>query len=73
MAKRGALKLVRDQYARDSDFLEKIIGEARLVADLIHTNIVQTYHHGEDGGHYFMTMEFIQGVNLEQLQRHLVA
>ncbi len=29
-------------------FIENFIGEAKLVADLIHTNIVQTYHLGED-------------------------
>jgi len=41
------------------------------VADLIHTNIVQTYHLGQIGGQYFMTMEFVTGVNLEQfIERH---
>jgi serine/threonine-protein kinase len=41
------------------------------VADLIHTNIVQTYHLGQVGGQYFMVMEFVKGVNLEQfLERH---
>ena len=42
------------------------MGEAKLVADLIHTNIVQTYHLGEMSGQYFMTMEFINGINLEE-------
>jgi serine/threonine-protein kinase len=38
---------------------------------LIHTNIVQTYHLGQIGGQYFMVMEFVNGVNLEQfLERH---
>jgi serine/threonine protein kinase len=41
------------------------------VADLIHTNIVQTYHLGQIGGQYFMVMEFVRGVNLEQfIDRH---
>jgi len=41
------------------------------VADLIHTNIVQTYHLGKIGGQYFMVMEFVRGVNLEQfIEQH---
>ena len=41
------------------------------MADLIHTNIVQTYHLGQVGGQYFMVMEFVRGVNLEQfIEQH---
>jgi serine/threonine-protein kinase len=52
-------------------FIENFIGEAKLVADLIHTNIVQTYHLGESKGVCFICMEFIRGVNLEQFARQL--
>ncbi len=66
-----AIKLIREEYSSIAEFQKNFIGEARLVADLIHTNIVQTYHLGQIGGQYFMTMEFVRGVNLEQfLDRH---
>jgi serine/threonine-protein kinase len=66
-----AIKLIREEYSSIAEFQKNFIGEARLVADLIHTNIVQTYHLGQTGGQYFMTMEFVNGVNLEQfLERH---
>jgi len=66
-----AIKLIREEYSSIHEFQKNFIGEARLVADLIHTNIVQTYHLGQIGGQYFMTMEFVAGVNLEQfLDRH---
>ena len=66
-----AIKLIREEYSSIHEFQKNFIGEARLVADLIHTNIVQTYHLGQIGGQYFMTMEFVSGVNLEQfLDRH---
>jgi serine/threonine-protein kinase len=66
-----AIKLIREEYSAIQEFQKNFIGEARLVADLIHTNIVQTYHLGQIGGQYFMTMEFVAGVNLEQfLERH---
>src|SRR5881628_667267 len=66
-----AVKLIREEYSTIAEFQKNFIGEARLVADLIHTNIVQTYHLGQVGGQYFMVMEFVRGVNLEQLlERH---
>ena len=66
-----AVKLIREEYSTIPEFQKNFIGEARLVADLIHTNIVQTYHLGQIGGQYFMVMEFVSGVNLEQfLERH---
>jgi eukaryotic-like serine/threonine-protein kinase len=66
-----AIKLIREEYSSIPEFQKNFIGEARLVADLIHTNIVQTYHLGQIGGQYFMTMEYVRGVNLEQfLDRH---
>ncbi len=73
--KRVAIKVIRQDYAHQRSFSENFIGEAKLVADLIHTNIVQTYQLGEANGSYFIAMELIRGVNLEQFiaqlaQRH---
>src|ERR1041384_1737091 len=69
--KRVAIKVIRQNYASQKDFIENFIGEAKLVADLIHTNIVQTYHLGEAKGMYFICMELIRGVNLEQFTQQL--
>jgi eukaryotic-like serine/threonine-protein kinase len=70
-SKTVAVKLIREEYSAIPEFQNNFIGEARLVADLIHTNIVQTYHLGMIGGQYFMVMEYVNGVNLEQLlERH---
>jgi serine/threonine protein kinase len=69
--KRVAIKVIRQNYADQKQFIENFIGEAKLVADLIHTNIVQTYHLGDTNGVYFMAMELIRGVNLEQFERQL--
>src|SRR5206468_8094677 len=52
-------------------FIENFIGEAKLVADLIHTNIVQTYHLGSTGQIYFIAMELIRGANLEQFSQRI--
>lgn len=69
--KRVAIKVVREKYARQPEFIENFVGEAKLVADLIHTNIVQTYHLGETDGSCFICMELIRGVNLEQFVERL--
>src|SRR6478752_9745312 len=69
--KRVAIKVIRQNYADQGQFIENFIGEAKLVADLIHTNIVQTYHLGETRGIYFIAMELIRGVNLEQFAQQL--
>lgn len=66
-----AIKLIREEYSAIAEFQKNFIGEARLVADLIHTNIVQTYHLGKSDNQYFMVMEYVDGVSLEQfLEKH---
>ncbi|HEV7925108.1 MAG TPA: serine/threonine-protein kinase [Verrucomicrobiae bacterium] len=69
--KHVAMKVIRQNYANQKQFIENFVGEAKLVADLIHTNIVQTYHLGEARGLYFICMELIHGVNLEQFAQQL--
>ena len=69
--KRVAIKIIRPNFASQKMFIENFIGEAKLVADLIHTNIVQTYHLGETNGVCFIAMELIRGVNLEQFSIQL--
>jgi serine/threonine-protein kinase len=69
--KRVAIKVIRERFAAQPEFIDNFIGEAKLVADLIHTNIVQTYHLGEARGVCFICMELIRGVNLEQFGHQL--
>jgi len=69
--KRVAIKIIRPNFASQKMFIENFIGEAKLVADLIHTNIVQTYHLGETKGVCYICMELIRGVNLEQFMRQV--
>lgn len=64
--KRVAIKIIRQEYSNLPQFRKNFIGEATLVADLIHANIVQTYHLGYANKQYYMVMEYVHGVNLEQ-------
>lgn len=69
--KQVAVKTILQKYSDDADFLGLFIGEAKLVADLVHQNIVQIYHLGKFENTYYTAMEFVNGVNLRQfMSRH---
>lgn len=69
--KRMAIKVILSKYTDSPEFIDMFIGEAKLVANLVHQNIVQIYHLGRGDFGYFIAMELIDGVNLEQLMlRH---
>ena len=63
--KRIALKIILEDLTSDREFVEMFIGEAKLVADLIHENIVQIYQLGCADSMYYMSLEFIDGITLE--------
>jgi len=70
-SKSVAIKVIREEFSAIEEFRQNFVGEARLVSDLIHANIVQTYHLGATRGRYFMVMEFVNGINGEEfIERH---
>jgi serine/threonine-protein kinase len=70
-AKRIALKVIHPEYARQPEWLQLFVDEAKLSANLLHGNVVQIYQLGELAGDYFIAMEFIRGVTLRKLiDRH---
>jgi serine/threonine-protein kinase len=65
------IKAILEEYSSDPEFREMFIGEAKLVADLVHQNIVQIYQLGKVGTQYYIAMEYIDGINLERfIDRH---
>jgi len=69
--KRMALKTILESYTNNYEFVRMFIGEAKLVADLVHENIVQVYQLGRYGRSYYIAMEYVDGVNLERfIDRH---
>ena len=66
-----AIKILRSEYARDTDYVKRFRREARAAAKLNHPNIVQVYDVGSVGTNHFMAQELIDGQNLrEHLTRH---
>lgn len=67
-----AIKFILEEYSAIKEFRANFIGEAQLVADLVHSNIVQIYHLGQKDLQYYIVMEYVDGINLEDfLIRHL--
>ena len=64
-----ALKVLPRSLAADPAFAERFHREARALAKLNHPNIVTVHDFGQQGGWYFLLMEYVDGVNLRQAMR----
>jgi beta-lactam-binding protein with PASTA domain/predicted Ser/Thr protein kinase len=64
-----ALKVLFPQFATDPAFVERFRREAQSAANLSHPNIVSVYDWGEEGGTYFIVMEYIDGRTLSEVLR----
>jgi eukaryotic-like serine/threonine-protein kinase len=62
-----ALKVLRERYADDEEFVERFRREAKNAASLNHPNIVQVYDQGRsESGTYYMAMEYVPGGTLKE-------
>ncbi len=55
------IKRILPNLAADKTFVSMFIDEAKLTAQLIHPKIVQVTDFGEEGGQYFIALEFVDG------------
>ncbi|HLI50447.1 MAG TPA: protein kinase [Thermomicrobiaceae bacterium] len=62
-----AIKVLRDQFGGDANFLARFEREAQSAARLAHPNIVSVYDVGEDRQTRYIVMEYIPGRNLKEL------
>ena len=55
------IKRILPNLAADRTFVSMFIDEAKLTAQLVHPKIVQVTDFGEEGGQYFIALEFVDG------------
>jgi serine/threonine protein kinase len=65
-----ALKRLLPHLAEDASFIKSFVREAKLASTLQHANIVQTLELGRVGSTYFISMEYIDGLDIRKLLRH---
>jgi serine/threonine-protein kinase len=68
-AKEVAIKVMHERFAMQRQFIENFIGEGKLVADLIHPQIVQIYNFGDEGKSLYRRMGAQSSVKLQGDQR----
>jgi serine/threonine protein kinase len=61
-----ALKLVKDDYARDETFRRRFYREARIAQTVEHPNVVPVVDTGEHEGLPYMAQRFIEGMSLDE-------
>lgn len=62
-----ALKVLRPEYGDNQDFVRRFEQEARTIARLEHSNILQVYDFGRSEGTCYLAMELVDGRDLSIL------
>jgi hypothetical protein len=68
-----ALKVIRPETSESGDYRARFLREARLAAAVDHPHIVSVFDFGEHSGRLYLTMQWVDGVDLQRLldQRRL--
>lgn len=62
-----AVKILKEEYSHDSNFVEKFRTEAHSAAKLSHPNIVNIFDVGRQDDIHFIVMEYVEGETLKDL------
>ena len=62
-----AVKMLKEEYLNDKEFLRRFDREARASLELSHDNIVRAYGVGEDDGVPYIVLEYVEGKTLKEL------
>ena len=62
-----AVKVLKDEFTTDEEFVKRFNSEALSAASLTHPNIVSIYDVGNEDGIYYIVMELVRGKTLKQI------
>ena len=66
LGRQVALKVLSEDLARDPEFVDLFLREARAAAALTHPHIVKVFEVGSAAGLHFFSMEFVPGGTVEE-------
>ena len=61
-----AVKVLKQEFSENTNFVSKFRIEAQAAAGLMHSNIVNVYDVGEENGIYYIVMELVEGITLKK-------
>lgn len=62
-----AIKVLRQQFVHDEEFIRRFRREAQSAASLSHSNVVSIYDVGQEEDVHYIVMEYIDGQNLNEI------
>jgi len=62
-----AVKILRQQFVHDEEFVRRFRREAQSAASLSHSNIVSVYDVGQEDDTHYIVMEYVEGHNLNDV------
>ncbi|MEK3747019.1 Stk1 family PASTA domain-containing Ser/Thr kinase [Paenibacillus sp. FSL E2-8871] len=62
-----AIKVLRNQFVHDEEFIRRFRREAQSAASLSHPNVVSIYDVGQEDEIHYIVMEYIEGKNLNEI------
>ena len=60
-----AIKVLKEEFSEDTNFVTKFRSEAQSAAGLEHPNIVNIYDVGSENGIHYIVMEYVEGITLK--------
>ncbi len=61
-----AIKILKQEFSENANFVSKFKVEAQAAAGLMHANIVNVYDVGDESGIYYIVMELVEGITLKK-------
>ena len=61
-----AVKILKEEFANDDDFLRRFRNESKAITLLSHPNIVSVYDVGQEGNVNYIVMELVEGITLKK-------
>ncbi len=61
-----AVKVLKQEFSENTNFVAKFRSEAQAAAGLMHSNIVNVYDVGEEDDIYYIVMELVEGITLKK-------